>query len=254
MAKSMTKEKRKERMAVCVVSRDPAAAARARAAARAYGFGYDAVHPDIVISYGGDGTLLHSERRYPGVPKLQLRNSATCKKCHDHPLERALGLVRQGRYRVESLSKLEARVRLKNGAKRAGPPGNPTLIALNDIILRNKNLARAIRFSLSVDGKELAPLLIGDGLVVATPFGSAAYYHSITGRSFGKGLGIAFNNLTEAKRPFALPENMTVIVRLLRGPAELAADNERLPATLAEGDIVVVRKAKGDARRILLTD
>ena len=35
----------------------------------------DDVNPEFVISYGGDGTLLKSEHKYPSIPKLFLRNS-----------------------------------------------------------------------------------------------------------------------------------------------------------------------------------
>ena len=31
--------------------------------------------PDVVLTFGGDGLLLGSERAWPGVPKLPLRNS-----------------------------------------------------------------------------------------------------------------------------------------------------------------------------------
>lgn len=37
--------------------------------------------------------------------------------------------------------------------------------------------------------------LIGDGVLVATPFGSTGYYRSITGGTFSSGLGVAFNNV-----------------------------------------------------------
>ena len=34
------------------------------------GFKYSEIKPDIVISLGGDGTYLRSERKWPGVPKI----------------------------------------------------------------------------------------------------------------------------------------------------------------------------------------
>ena len=30
---------------------------------------------DVIICYGGDGTLLTSENRWPGVPKVPIKNS-----------------------------------------------------------------------------------------------------------------------------------------------------------------------------------
>ena len=32
-------------------------------------------NPDLIMTYGGDGLLLGSEREWPGIPKLPLRNS-----------------------------------------------------------------------------------------------------------------------------------------------------------------------------------
>jgi len=47
-------------------------------------FGFEIVtqNPDIIISFGGDGTLLSAEREYPGIKKLPIRDSQFCHKCH----------------------------------------------------------------------------------------------------------------------------------------------------------------------------
>ena len=37
--------------------------------------------PDAVISFGGDGTILLSERLFPGVPKLNVRDRGDCMSC-----------------------------------------------------------------------------------------------------------------------------------------------------------------------------
>jgi len=37
------------------------------------GFIISAYKPDIIVSFGGDGTFLSCERNYPGVPKILLR-------------------------------------------------------------------------------------------------------------------------------------------------------------------------------------
>ena len=35
--------------------------------------------PELVASYGGDGTLMVAEHVYPGVPKVILKDSLICK-------------------------------------------------------------------------------------------------------------------------------------------------------------------------------
>ena len=46
--------------------------------------------PDVVLTYGGDGLLLHSEREWPGVPKLPLRVSRHGRKCEPHRVQTCL--------------------------------------------------------------------------------------------------------------------------------------------------------------------
>jgi len=41
-----------------------------------FGFKLVIKSPDVVVSYGGDGTLMKSEYQFPGVPKLILRASS----------------------------------------------------------------------------------------------------------------------------------------------------------------------------------
>jgi len=229
---------------IAIVSKDHSWRVGVRRAAATYGFRYDGKRPELVLTFGGDGTLLHAERLYPGVPKLPLKLSPTCRKCHDHPYEHALDMVRQRRFRRESSLKLEATVE-RRGRRTV------KMACLNDFILRNRNLQHAIRFSLSTQ-KRRFPLLIGDGVVVCTPFGSTAYFHSITKRSFRRGIGIAFNNVTLPARHLILPESGIVSLKVFRGPAEFAADNRRLPGLLGEGDTVRIRRSPLNATLLRL--
>ena len=225
-----------------VAPRSPAAR-RAAQFAETLGFLHDQKTPDFVLSYGGDGTLLHAERSYPSVPKLLVRDSHIGKAYSDHSLEDAFLAVKRGAFHLESHMKLEARITRK---------GKTTIaLGLNDIIIRNADLSKAIRFDL-VAGKNF-PELIGDGLVIPTPFGSGAYFHSITRRSFARGFGVAFNNLTVPKRPLFLAASARLAVRIVRGPVDVAADNFRLRFRLLQGDRILVVKAKETACLIVLS-
>jgi len=210
-----------------------------RKLAESCGFLYDALKPEFILCIGGDGTLLRSEHQYPGAPKLLVRDSQIGKKYPDHTLDHALKMLHAGKYELEQVLKLQAIVSHAGSSAR--------LIGLNDIILRNQNLAKAIRFSVHVDKRLISREIIGDGIVIATPFGSSAYYHSITKSLFKKGIGLAFNNTTEVFSPIVLPASATITLTILRGPAAIAADNRTIRMVLQEGDRLVVRKAEKPA-------
>ncbi len=158
-----------------------------RESAEAMGFRADRQDPDFIISLGGDGTFLICERECPGVPKLPVRDSLICFKCHDEPLEAALRMIRRGEARVIERIKLEAAF------------GERRMPAANDVVVRNKDPRHALRFRLTINGKPLEELLIGDGVVVATPFGATGYFNSVTGETFQEGIGLALNNPTAGR-------------------------------------------------------
>jgi NAD+ kinase len=167
-------------------------------------------NPDVIISYGGDGTLLSTERRFPHIPKLPIRNSLAYKKCKDHEDEIVLKRFLENRYKLKEHRKLVTTILYKN------------FYALNDFVIRNSDTIHSIRFKTSQTKDKL---LIGDGIVVSTPLGSTAYFKSISNKSFDKGFGIAFNNTTEKITPIILNDNNQVIFKLSRGKALLTFDN-----------------------------
>jgi NAD+ kinase len=198
--------------------------------------------PELVISYGGDGTLMHAEYAFPGVPKVLLKNSAICKKCSRISNEEVLERVVAGKYRVEEMMKLDVAV----GAKR--------LWAMNDVILHNADPRHAIRYSLRVGDRELGENIIGDGIVVATPFGSTAYYRSITDSSFEVGIGLAFNNSTEQSDHLVLDEASVITARITRGPAQVYADNQAETIEVKEDEEVVIKLANDKTRIVDIRD
>ena len=125
------------------------------------------------------------------------------------------------------------------------------LTALNEVQLHTKLPIRAMRFSLSADGKKFENL-IGDGVIISTPFGSSAYYSSVGGRKFNKGIGICFNNLHNKKiKSFVVPENSRIMVKIDRDEAWLAADNHEKLISLNPSDSVIVKKSNQVAKFIV---
>lgn len=216
---------------IAVFGKTPESEAELKKEIRKHGFAYDYLHPDIVISYGGDGTFLWAERAYPSIPKALFRYSTICKKCHNLPIHHALILLKERRYKIENHPKIRA--------------GN--LIATNDVVIRNKEPTHAVRFTLAINGKQMNKEFIGDGIVIATPFGSTGYFYSITRKTFTKGLGIAFNNTTEEQKPLFIPANSTITLSLKRGTAVIAADNNPKLTELKPNKRVTIRTSKQKA-------
>lgn len=188
--------------------------------------------PDVVISYGGDGSLLGAERDHPGVPKCPLRDSRANPKCAAHSEEVILNRLAEGTLVEERLMKIEADA----GA------GN-RVVGLNDVFVSKEQISSAVRYRIWLGDEPYAGQIVGDGLVVATPFGSTGYYRSITHSMFRLGLGLAFNNSTEPTDHLVVEEDAVIRVQVIRGPAVLLADNAPAAARLGQGDEVIVRKS-----------
>lgn len=81
----------------------------------------------------------------------------------------------------------------------------------------------------------------GNGLVVATRFGSTGYYQSITRSSFMEGIGIGFNNLRIPGEPIIMHESCMIEVMVERESAFLSADNLSEMITINTDDMIVIR-------------
>jgi NAD+ kinase len=194
-------------------------------------FGHKIVskNPELVIAFGGDGTLLYAEEKYPDKPKLFIYHSSTCEKCSIHNFEPIIAKL--GKLKTENLFKVEARVKGKR------------ISALNDINI-HYSPPRALRFDVKINGKTVAKNVIGDGVVISTPFGSKAYFYSITGRTFKKGIGIVFNNPTQKIRPIVAPESAKIEVKILRENGVVAHDTSKKLIGIKKGDRIIIQKCR----------
>lgn len=195
-------------------------------------FGFEIVdkNPDVVITYGGDGTLLSAERQYPQIPKLPIRNSEFAIKCTDHLDEKLLKDLHEGKLHLKEYKKLETTVLYKK------------FYALNDFVIRNSNPTHTIRFKILQDDIP-SKLYVGDGIVLSTSFGSTGYFKSITGESFEneQGWGLIFNNTTEKTFPIYPDDDEHIGFRLIRGKATLSFDNSPEIFNIDEGSELIFK-------------
>lgn len=190
-------------------------------------------NPDVVITFGGDGTLLGSEAVYPGIPKLPLKNSEHCHLCYTNPNEELLDLLADNKLISKKFLKLQAKI------------GKKIIHAFSDIVIAHKYPNQAIRFVLP---QHLSKTYIGDGLLFSTPFGSTGYFYSITRSSFKSGIGLALNNLHNSEEKQKIfTYNEKIIVQIVRGPAVLAWDNHPDILDLPEGQKIIIQKSSQSA-------
>jgi NAD+ kinase len=193
--------------------------------------------PEVVVCFGGDGTLLSAELRWPGVPKVPIRNSRRGIRCIPHEPAEVIERLAGDALHKTLFMKLECDVRYQ---------GQPlcSLCAMNEFNVHMGLINSAVRFRLWIDdlphqdGHEL----LGDGFVVSTPFGSTAYYNQITHGVFRTGIGIAFKATAEHTGHMVVSDDSEVRFTISRGPAVLAFDNAPDYFDLSEGDEAVIRR------------
>ena len=201
----------------------------------------DEKNPDVVISFGGDGTALYGERVYPGIPRIMIKHSKICVKCKEHDFSKVLNVLREKRYKIKDEIKVEVIV---------NDDPNKRLVGLNEVGIHHKIPTKALRLKIKVNGKIIEEEQIGDGLIVATPYGSTAYFYSICRKKFSKGLGIAFKNPKSGKRSLIVDNNPIIEVEVLRGVGLVATDNDERMFEVTSGDKILIKKAKEKARII----
>lgn len=204
--------------------------------------------PEVVVCYGGDGTLLSAERQWPGVPKVPIRNSRRGNRCIAHPASEVLARLASGQLVSSRCIKIACIIRHSGDHE---PELHVT--AMNEINVHMGRINSAVRFVLWLgeDAYEGGREILGDGLVVSTPFGSTAYFCHITRGVFHTGIGIAFQNTTEHVNHLIVPEDTPIRVLITRGPAMLAYDNAPEYCPIREGHELSLRKC--DRPATLLT-
>ena len=139
---------------------------------------FDPAAIDLLVTFGGDGTLLRGARRLGGreVPVLGINYGRVgfLTSVGRDGVTAALSAFAAGTHR------LSPRAALLATRHDGGNLVQDEHLALNDVVLHKGGVARVVRFQVLLDGEQIGPVS-GDGIVVASPTGSTAYSLSAGG-------------------------------------------------------------------------
>jgi NAD+ kinase len=208
---------------------------------------------DLILSLGGDGTLLYVARMASpmGIPILPI-NLGTLGFIAANRRESWKEIFFQwaeGKIEPSGRTMLAIDV-VKNGITQ------DSFIALNDGVVSSQGIAKMIRLSLTVNGERFG-YYRADGLIVATPTGSTAYNLAAGGPALQPEMPAVVINpicpFTLASRPLVLPSSCLIDVQIeetRRSGAMLTVDGQETH-TLDQGDIVRFRRSRNDALLIV---
>ena len=169
---------------------------------------------DIVVSFGGDGTLLNTvyELGEHPIPILGVNYGRLGFLAHveQSELTNRMHQLENGDYQVEERFVLEGTF---------GDPADQRKVwALNEFTIQRSGETGLLAIEVDVDGLFLNTYW-ADGLIVSTPTGSTAYSLALGGPIMAPGCGsilispIAPHTLTV--RPIVIPETSEIVVRVL---------------------------------------
>jgi NAD+ kinase len=132
---------------------------------------------DLVIVFGGDGTILRVARELEGAATpilgVNMGGLGFLTSVRAERLGEAVREVLQGEYQISERQMLQAGL-LRDGQR------TETHHALNDVVISRGTISRVVRLHLSIDGEMLTEYVC-DGMIFATATGSTAYSLSAGG-------------------------------------------------------------------------
>ncbi|MDR3039050.1 MAG: NAD(+)/NADH kinase [Candidatus Adiutrix sp.] len=203
--------------------------------------------PDLVVSVGGDGTLLYAARQWgrTGIPLLGINRGHLGFLAETEPA-RFMALLKEvlaGRCRREKRLALEVTVKRRGRAVGRA-------MALNEVVVNKGALSRIITLNLAV--KNFGQWSFrADGIIISTPTGSTAYNISAGGPLVYPTLEAVVVTpicpFTLTSRPLVLPADypVTMVVDSENQDQDihLTADGQ-VSLPICVGDQVMVRRHK----------
>ncbi len=203
-----------------------------------------AISPDLLLSLGGDGTLLRCIHHYPHlcspIAGVNLGHLGFMADIPVASLEASLIQIIEKRYWVQEQLIMQGRF-----------PDGSTCFAINDLVIHRGRNPSLIDLEIHVDGRYLNTFS-ADGLILSTPCGSTAYSLAAGGPILSLEVEAFIITPicphTVSNRPFVLMPKESITIRYLNpyAPIEVSYDGI-LARSLHYGEAIEVIR---DERRI----
>jgi NAD+ kinase len=207
---------------------------------------------DLLVVFGGDGTMLRVAREIAGsrtpILGVNIGGLGFLTAVPSAKLRVALRSVWNGHFKFES------RVLIQAVGRCSGRPVDQT--ALNDIVIGRGIASRLIELDVSVDRDPLTRYRC-DGLIVSSPTGSTAYSLAAGGAVvFPTSEVLALTPIcphTLSNRSLILPLTSTIEVKVVSPkPATILSADGQVVCELAAGDRITIRRARRTVRLLHL--
>jgi NAD+ kinase len=209
---------------------------------------------DLLLVFGGDGTMLRAARDIAGSPTpilgINIGGLGFLTAVPSSELPRALKQIWGGNFKFESRALIEA------GGVCNGKKIRET--ALNDIVVSRGAVSRLITLDVGVDG-ELITRYRCDGLIISSPTGSTAYSLSAGGAVVLPTAEVfALTPICPhalSNRSIILPLSSKISVKAVSPhPATILSVDGQIVAELDADDEVTIRRSRRKIRLMHLAD
>lgn len=203
---------------------------------------------DLVLVFGGDGTMLRAAREMAGsktpILGVNIGSLGFLTAVPSDELAPALKRIWRGEFTYESRALLQATAQCQ------GRSFNET--ALNDIVISRGIASRLIELEVRVDG-DLLTRYRCDGLILSSPTGSTAY-------SLAAGGAVVFPTAevleitpicphTLSNRSLILPSTARIEVKVISPkPATILSADGQVMSELSVGDLVNIQRSRRTVR------
>jgi len=213
---------------------------------------------DLVMVFGGDGTLLYAASLVGelGIPILGVKIGGLgfLTEVKEQELFDMIEKAVCQNLSTEDRMLLKAPVASVGATGRSPVLGDASYIALNDIAIGKAIFSRMVDIDVRVDGFELATMR-ADGIIVCTPTGSTGYCLAANGPIVHPAVSamiivpICAHSLTW--KPLVIPAHSRIAIKIdsKGGDAHLIADG-RLGRKIKDTDVIEITRAEKPLRLV----